>query len=198
MEDLDYRLHRAMQTIANPLVEIPRESIFVFESISDDADDSYNCLESVLQACPLTGHRVFYIRIEQYEMEGLIHRDPAVDCAIVLHNYGLACLCQVDGSDSVDTQNTLIENSLRVFHLCQALLSARAIASSQGRATLQNVFFLAVTITKSLILALSKAGDQFNDEIQRCMLNLSKLKLAFLELDTFPEPRRLRSMAAAA
>lgn len=160
--------------------------VSVVDVLADDACySSAATVERILRTCPIADGHLTFIRIESIEDD----RDINIDQCIILHNYGLACLCQSLRTPSYVQRHDLQVLALRTLQLSQRLLGVGASQTNGDRTKLQKIVFLAVLSTAALAQVLYRSNAYQSllpasaiTEVLKCLVNLNDLKNAFREL----------------
>jgi len=206
---VNLRVHRAVQRSSKP--EGPRRqrndtaTDFSFFTLSSDDVNSFASAVSLADcdAAEIQNNRAILIRIDDYGTEG--SRVPEIDSAIILHNYGVSCLCasrhvsafsatRVSKRKESAVALQLRNSALNMLTLCQNLLAegpaVRAVSAApldcigDDPVLLQKVYFVAVISTGSMARVLSTySGRQYVAQVDACRERFSALRGALLELD---------------
>lgn len=191
--DVQDKVHAALYRLAVPIPSKKRDMPFMnLTSLSFDGSsaDGWRAVDNLGSSST----RAVLIRIDQSPQAD--ERDMEVDSAVILHNYGLACLYQALQLARFGRRTILADklrnNAFRILNLSQSMLSARAARPDTDEVLLTYVLFAGVIVTHSLALALQSTGTNSTDVID-CQTRLSDLKAVLKEM-----PPVSSTMAAAA
>lgn len=168
----------AAQRLMKPLPSKRPHSIS-FSSISDDADFS-TAMNAVDVECYSSSHCLL-IRIEDYGSEPGLHRDLDLDCAIILHNYGLSYL-SMSQNDTYSAENAekLRRNALKLLNLSHSVIATRSSVCEDDD-SLQMMFLLSLIVTKSMAQTLFATRD-CEWKLKECLDHLEHLKTLVRDL----------------
>lgn len=152
-----------------------------------DTDD----VAHIFDSNAIESSKAFLIRFDETETS---HRDADIDSAIILHNYGLACL--IAASSSMKINAKLQSNAFRLLQLSHDIAVGHMESETHDDIHMQRIFLLAMCTTKSLALALFQTSR--TGEMKQCMERLEALKRIVQELGMFTPFSRHTATAAAA
>jgi len=193
-DDIDLTMHEAAQRFARPMPSRRENIVITFSSVSDDSDFSA-ALEAASHGCHSSSHGLL-IRIEEYGSDCASHRDLNMDCATIIHNFGLSCLAlSLSRATAKKEGLKLRKNSFRLLQLSQSILSKSA-NECEDDTLLERVFFLSLISTRSMAQAMfTEKNNEFR--VKQCLEHLSDLKIAAIQFGAF-EAHQSQKLAPAA
>ena len=146
-------------------------------------------IESVLSQSPFESGdsqqaaKFLPMRIELCANESLDPMEAARVCVVVLHNFGLACLCcaKIVPASAILGRQLLLENTVKIFELCQLVLSTRS-SSCTDIYQLRQMFFLGYVVVNSFVHTLIESGHPMETLEVAYSPKLQSLKAAVREL----------------
>jgi hypothetical protein len=178
---LDSQVHHACQrmTPSVPVQEL-RSSFMTLACVSDDSD--FASVDSALESHPLS-RVAWLIRIEEYGSDGLSQRNFDVDTAIILHNYGVACLCHSTKQSSTRAAKKLRLSAVKLVSWSRAVLSACVKKSEADESTVlgERVLLIAMIVTRSMAQTIRYASQDVQF-VNDCLLHLTHLRTLAHEL----------------
>jgi hypothetical protein len=160
--------------------EEQRSSFMRLACVSDDSD--FASVDSVLESDPLS-LVAWLIRIEEYGSDGLSQRNFDVDTAVILHNYGMACLYHSTKQSSTRATKKLRLSAVNLVSWSRAVLSACVKKSEADENTVlgERVLLIAMIVTRSMAQTIHYAGHD-SQVVQDCLLHLNHLRTMAHEL----------------
>jgi hypothetical protein len=178
---LDSQVRHAFQRLTPSFtVEELRSHSMTLACISDDSD--FARVDTVLGSHPLS-LMAWLIRIEEYGSDGLSQRNFDVDTAIMLHNYGVACLLHSMKQSSTRAAKKLRLSAVKLVSWSRAVLSACVKKSEEDESTVlgERVLFIAMIVTRSMAQTIHYASQDSQLMID-CLLHLNHLRTVAHEL----------------
>jgi tetratricopeptide (TPR) repeat protein len=189
----DMKIHRAVQRMANPK---PVPSAVIIDVVSHGVASSHcSPLGSILHESSSSSCTVA-IRIEATDLDCPEDRDPDLESAMMLYNFGLAHLCMAKLAKS---PMKLQEGALKLFNMAYSIISNKnglsRLSEGEMRLKSETRLLLAVTVLSNVVRVLTEMGKhaEANNSYQR----LIRLGTAINELD-YPGPMGGKIDAAAA
>jgi hypothetical protein len=174
------KLERAIKRMANPH---PVPSAWSVGVISHDPTSFYqSTIDSVLRGGPVSPF-TFPIRIETVDFDSLEDRDPDMESAIMLHNFGIAYLCM--SKQRTNSPGKLQEGALKLFNMSYSVISNMNNMSRLSEEQMQQIsetrLLLAVVVLNNVVQVLTDMGkdSEANESYQR----LVRLGTAIREMD---------------
>jgi hypothetical protein len=194
MSSIDLKIHRAVQRMANPQ---PVPFAMITDVISHSVASSHSSpLGSILREQSSFSSFTIPIRIEAADIDCPEDRDPDLESAIMLYNFGLAHLCM---AKLVKSPMKLREGALKLFNMAYSIISNKnalsGLSESEMRRFSETRLLLAVAVLNNVVRVLTEMGKhtEANNSYQR----LVRLGTAINELE-FPGPLGGLIAAAAA
>jgi len=187
------KVNRANKRMANPQ---PVPSAFSCDVISHEAISSHHQpMDSVLRkgaASPST----FPIRIEAGNIDCPEDRNPDLESAIMLHNFGVAHLCM---SKLAKSPLKFQEGALALFNMAYSIISNRntiaQLSDSDMRSVSETRLLLAVVVLNNVVRVLRATGN--HSEADESYQKLVRLGTAINEIEE-PDPLECRVVVAPA
>jgi hypothetical protein len=186
----DIKIHRAVQRMAN-LQPVP--FAMITDVISHGAGSLPSPLGSILRESSSSSFTI-PIRIEATDIACPEDRDPDLESAIVLYNFGIAHLCMAKLAKS---PMKLREGALKLFNMAYSIISNKnalaGLSESEMRRFSETRLLLAIAVLNNVVRVFTEMGKhtEANNSYQR----LVRLGTAINELES-PEP--LGGLVAAA
>ena len=172
--------HSAMASdLPQSLAAVPSEPSTHFESrffssVSEDSDLSTGV--DLVSGMDISTSKCHLIRFEVYSADGPTFREFDIDSAIILHNYGLACVCHSTVCRNMQTAFKLKRNGLKLIRWSQSLLCDRAARTCAiDRELADRILFLSLIVTKSMAHTHFIAGDD-SRMVDECLAHLEHLR----------------------
>ena len=187
------KVNRAIKRMANPQ---PVPSAFSCDVISHEASLSHHqSMDSVLRegaASPST----FPIRIETGCIDCPEDRDPDLESAIMLHNFGIAHLCM---SKLAESLLKFQEGALALFNMSYSIISNRntiaQLSESDMRSVSETRLLLSVFVLNNVVKVLQATGKY--NEADESYQKLVRLGTDINEMED-PDPLKCQPSAAPA
>jgi tetratricopeptide (TPR) repeat protein len=192
----DVKINRAVQRMTNPQ---PVPSTVIIDVISHGVASSQSSpLGSILRA---SSSFAVPIRIEATDLDCPEDRDPELESAIMLYNFGLAHLCMAKLAKS---PNELREGALKLFNMAYSIISNKIISNKNTLSRLsaselqiisETRLLLAFAVLNNVARVLTEMGN--HTEANTSYRRLARLGTAINELD-YPGSLGCQIAAAAA
>jgi hypothetical protein len=189
----DIKIHHAVQRMANPQ---PVPFTMITDVISHGVASSHSSpLGSILRESSSSSFTI-PIRIEATDIDCPEDRDPDLESAIMIYNFGLAHLCMAKLAKS---PMKLREGALKLFNMAYSIISNKntlsGLSESEMRRFSETRLLLAIAVLNNVVRVLTVMGKhtEANNSYQR----LVRLGTAINELE-YPGPIGGLIAAAAA
>jgi hypothetical protein len=187
----DIKIHRAVQRMANPQ---PISFTMITDVLSHDVASPHSSpLGSILRESSSSSFTI-PIRIEATDIDCPEDRDPDLESALMLYNFGLAHLCMAKLAKS---PMKLREGALKLFNMAYSIISNKnslsGLSESEIRRFSETRLLLAIAVLNNVVRLLTQMGKhtEANNSYQR----LVRLGTAINELES---PESLGGLIAAA
>jgi hypothetical protein len=190
----DIKIHRAVQRMASPQ---PVPSAMIIGVISHGVASPHSSpLGSILRKSCSSSFTI-PIRIEATDIDCPEDRDPDLESAIMLYNFGLAHSCM---AKLAKTPMKLREGALKLFNMAYSIISNKnslsGLSESEMRRLSETRLLLALAVLNNVVRVLTEMGK--HTEADHSYRRLVRLGTAFNELDYPNPPGGLIAAAAAA
>lgn len=183
-----------------------------FSAISDETDmQAAQERLVILQFNEQAAWNCDMIRIEHDSLSAISSpRDFDVDTAIILHNYGLSCLCQSVKTTDSSHSSKLQETAVKLVRWSQSVLFSCVhepvdLSVSCGNKLNERAYWVTLIATKSLahtllLTAGNSCAKNTGHDLQHCLAHLENMQRAALSLGlgVFLDCRISQKVAAAA
>jgi len=176
------RLQRATERLVNPH---PVSSSSLINVISHDGTRIQpSMLSSLLKEGKAPSHSVT-IRIESADVDSPYARDPDLESAVMLFNFGIAHLCSSKLSKSEVASKKLNQAALKLFNMAYAIISNKTslscMSDQDAERSCEVRLVIAAIVLKQVVEVLKDMGN--HSEANQSMQRLIRLQSAISEME---------------